>query len=856
MLQLALASLRHRRSSFIATFVAVLLGSAIMIAAGGLMETGIRIGVPPERLAAAPIVVTGKQTYVVPKRDLKETKNLKTVAIAERQWLDPALAQRIEAVPGVTAAIGETSVPATVLRDGKPVVVGEQSLGHDWSSAVLGPFRLDDGAAPSQSGRVVLDSKTAELADIDAGDRVSIVANGATRSFVVSGIAEPAAETQQSVLFFAAADLASLGVHGGQYDAIGVTPAPGTDVDVLKKRLSQALEDTPTSVRTGDGRGLAEYPEAVGGRAQLIPLAAVFLGMAVFITLFVVASTLGLSVQQRQRELGLLRVIGATSRQVRRMVFWETLVITVVAAVLGCVPAVLLGPALFELVSRAGVISSAVSYHQGFLPYLIGTFVAVLSALVAGRVVGRRASRIPAGQALAEAVVQKRWVSFPRILFAVLFFAGGVVLIITTAVALRGPVASATAGPAVMCWAISLALLSPGLTKLLSRLLTGPVRATSGVAGYLASSNLRTRSVRMASVVTPIMLAVGIAVANFYTATTQSAAAEKWFADGLAADVTVSSSTGGFAPGVVDQVRQVPGVAAASQYVTSQGWIDKPFDGSHVENPWPFQGVDAQAAQQISGIRTTAGNLSDLSGETAAVPAKKAADIGVAIGDSLALRMGDHEAQNVRVVALFEAKPGYEYILLPATLLARHSTSGLPSQILVEAEPGADPDTVKEAVSEQIGTKVPCAVVGDRSALVSSAEGTKTQTWVNYLLVGLITSYTMISVVNTLVMATNARRQELGMQRLIGATRKQVMQMLTVEAVMISVIGIILGTAASIATLLPFSVVVLGQPCPAGPIWIYLAVAVGAIGLTLVATLLPAWRILDLRPAEAALAVS
>jgi putative ABC transport system permease protein len=365
---------------------------------------------------------------------------------------------------------------------------------------------------------------------------------------------------------------------------------------------------------------------------------------------------------------------------------------------------------------------------------------------------------------------------------------------------------------------------------------------------------MRLRAVRMAAAVTPIMLAVGMALANFYTSSTQEAAAFRWFADDLRADAVVSSGTGGFTAGVLDDVRSVEGVEGASRYVTSAGWIDKPYDGSHVESPWPIQGVDAESAALITGITPVEGDLADLSGSTAGLPVEHARDMGVGVGDRVTLRLGDRQPVEVSVVALYEAKEGYETILVPAGLLAEHSTTGLARQILVKGAPGTSAEALAASVREKVAG-VPGAVVGDRSTIVTFAEATKTQTWVNYLLVGLITGYTLISVANTLIMATAARKRELGMQRLIGSTPRQVMQMLAVEASVIAGIGIVLGTFASVATLMPFSLVVLDRPLPSGPVWIFLAVVVGAFALTLAATLLPARKILKLPSAEAARAV-
>ena len=74
------------------------------------------------------------------------------------------------------------------------------------------------------------------------------------------------------------------------------------------------------AVLTGDARGRGEYPELQEARTTLIAVAASFAGMAMFIAIFVVASTMGLAILQREREIGLLRAVAATPGQIRRMI--------------------------------------------------------------------------------------------------------------------------------------------------------------------------------------------------------------------------------------------------------------------------------------------------------------------------------------------------------------------------------------------------------------------------------------------------------------------------------------------------------------------------------------------------------
>ncbi|MEU6644523.1 FtsX-like permease family protein [Saccharomonospora sp. NPDC046836] len=149
----------------------------------------------------------------------------------------------------------------------------------------------------------------------------------------------------------------------------------------------------------------------------------------------------------------------------------------------------------------------------------------------------------------------------------------------------------------------------------------------------------------------------------------------------------------------------------------------------------------------------------------------------------------------------------------------------------------------------------PGLAVVDRDTLVTSyAKDQELGAWINYLMAGMIIAYTAISVVNSLVMSTTARRREFGLQRLTGATRGQVLRMMTVEAGMTTVIGVLLGTVVAFTTLLPFTLVTDGSLLPKGPIAIYLAVTGAAAALTFGATLLSTWLGLRSRPTEAAVA--
>ncbi|GAB1511861.1 FtsX-like permease family protein [Actinophytocola sp. KF-1] len=832
MLRIALRTLRFRKGAFVATFLAMTFGAVLVLACAGLMETGIRGDIPAQRLAAAPFVVTGSQTWALPKENPADPEEDSDAAyLPERVRLSDDLVDEVSRVPGVATAVGETSVPV--------LAGGQRTDGYGWASAALTPVSLVSGEAPA-TGEVVL----GQGAGAAVGERVELVVRGSAETFTVSGLVPGQA------VYFADDQVTRLAGHPGTVDLIGVLTAPGADMAAVADGIGTLLPGRNATLLSGEDRGFAEFAGSEKASENLIVLSAVFGGLATMVMLFVVSTTLGLSIQQRQRELALLRAVGTTPGQLRRMVIGEALFMAVFAAGLGLLLGGVFGEWLFERLADNGIVPTAMTHSSGWIPMVVASGAVLIGSFFGALIAGRKAAKTRPTEALADAAIQRKWLSWVRVVLAVLAFGGGIALFIVTVAVMTGPIAASTAGPSVMLWAIALALVSPGVTKVLLAVLRWPVRAFAGTAGYLATLSTKTRSVRVAAVVTPIMLATGIATANIYLQTTTVAVANEAFADNLRADLVVTSPTG-IPSGVLDEVSAVPGVTAASEFATSTVFVAKPYDSSLSEDGWSVQGVTGGTAAETTAVRPSAGTLADLTGDTVVLPEAHAADLGKGVGDTITVLMGDRAEVPVEIVALYPAREGFETLLMPASLVAAHTTDGLPKQIMIRTD---DPAAVTAALEPVLGDHPGLSLV-DRDALLSGhAKDQELGAWINYLMAGMIIAYTAISVVNSLVMSTGARRREFGLQRLTGSTRGQVLRMMTVEAGMSTVIGVALGTLIAGMTLMPFTLVTDGSILPTGPIGVYLGVVGAAALLTFGATLLSTWAGLRTRPAEAAVA--
>lgn len=853
MLRLALGTLRFRKGSFLASLVALFLGAMIVQACGGLLETGILSQVPAQRLAAAPIVLSGSDAYPGHPDDDHDT-------MTERVLLDAGLVDTVANVPGVTAAVPDVSVPLTVLGS-TPV----PASGHGYSSARLSPYTLRSGTAPSGASDVVVDANTAAQQGIRTGATLSVAVRGTAHRYRVTGIADsPNAHTP--ALLFTDTEATTLFDHPGKVDDIGVLAAPGTDLTALRQRIESSVAGQSADVLTGDERGLAEFPDAVQGADDLVPLSAAFGGLATLVAVFVVGSTLALLMQQRRQELALLRTIGTTPGQLRRMVMIETFVVSVVAAALAVVPGLTFGRWMFGALVDHGVVPSVMVFNEGWLPRLVGFGVTLLSALAAAYVASRRASVIRPTEALAEATLQTRWLSPVRAIIAFLCLGGATALAIVTALVMTGPIAASTSAPAAMLWAVGVALVAPGLARVLTAVLRWPLRLCTGLSGWLAMRNASVRKVRLAAAMTPIMLVTGLATALIYLQTSQDDATQRMYTDSLRADLVLGSATGALPPSLLDSVSRLPQVAGASGYLTSTGFLETQLapgkDKHHDyvtdrvdEEDIPLQGITASGASQTVAAPVVQGSYADLVGNTVALPTDQTSQPGRAVGDTVRMRWGDGQLAELKVVASFTAPRGFDSALVPADMLLPHTTSGQLPQILVKAKPGVSVAALTAAVHGVAGD-VPDLRIADRAAATAAhQQDNETGAAVAYLLAAVIIGYAVISLINTLIVATAERRREFALQRLVGSTKAQIMRMMTAEAALTAVGGTVLGTLVAAGALVPFGLALDEKIMPSGPLWIYLVITGTAAVMTFLTTLAPTSLALRARPVEASVAV-
>ncbi|MFI5796975.1 ABC transporter permease [Streptomyces sp. NPDC051677] len=827
MLRYALKTVRARKAGFLGAFLALLCAAALITACGTLLETGLRGSIRTERYAAAPVVVSADQnvhqTTVKHKKGKTKVKH-KAKPIAERAWLPADLERRLVSAPGVARVIPELTFLAEPLTpDGSPAADGRPAYGHAWESAVLTPYRLTAGAAPAAATDVVVDGDLAARARLAPGDRLTVQSTQAPRTYRVSGIAAPAtAVRHQSALFFSAAEARRLAAHPGQVTAFGVLPKTGIGPGPLRQSVATALHGTAAQVSAGDDRGPVEFLDAAAARTKLISMGGAMGGTSLLVAVLVVVGTFALSVQQRERELALLRAVAATSGQIRRLLGREALIVALAAGTAGALLGLPLGAWLHGRFVALGAVPATLQHTVSVFPPLVAVAATLFGAWASARIASRRVARIRPAEALAEARTERTRPAWGRLFAGVLLLAGGAVLVALLSVLRTEPASTPVTFLAVVVLSTSVALLGPLLVKAAAVLLAGPLRLI-GPGGRLATANLRGNAVRMASVVTPLTLLIGMTCTVLFVQPTLGDAARAQARDGVRADWVVASHGPGVPGDVARRLRAQDDVVTEVVRTTVRVGLDK----------YAAQGVTPAGLARTWDPDVTAGSLGELAEDTVAVSELAADQLHLTPGSILKLTLGDGTPAVFTVAAVYARGLGFGDLTFAHDLVARHVDNPLSSSLLVTTA------RTQTQLSTTLREFPGLAVISPATADSLQAERQQASAEVNFLAMGLVLAFTAIAVVNTLAMSVSERVREFALLRLAGATRRQVLRMLRTEALSVLLLAAALGTAVALAVLTAFSIGMTGRAAPAVVPLVYATVVAGAGLLALVATALP-----------------
>ncbi|MFB7517451.1 FtsX-like permease family protein [Streptomyces sp. NPDC056144] len=591
----------------------------------------------------------------------------------------------------------------------------------------------------------------------------------------------------------------------GGPDAVGVE-APAADV--------RALVGDRARVLTGHARVEAD-PDPERDARALVALNALLGttgGVTAFVSVFVVASTFAFAVALRRREFGLLRTAGATPGQVRRMLLAEATVLGVLASATGCVLGAAGAPVLAGTLVEGGLAPEWFAVGEAVWPFHLAFWTGLTVALAGAAAASRRAGKVGPTAALRDADVDTDVLPVGRALLGAGLLAAGLVLLVHACVTDPSSLLKRKTYT-------TLPMLLIGGTALLSPLVVRPVArlfGTRGAVGMLVRENSAASVRRTAAVAAPVLVTVALAGTLFGSASSVTRARAEEGRQQTTAEHVVRG----------EDLREVrpPAGATVSPTAATSVFVR---DGEEAVVKYAARAVtDPAAFARLARLPVVAGDLRDLD------------DGSIVVNE-------EFERREVGgTVEVWRADGSGPVRLRVAAVLARGTGDNGPYVTRVNA-PGATVDRIE-------ATGVPVRTLERSGGTVTTptaeaAPGGNPQTRLGMILVlGIALVYTVIGLANTLLMATSVRGAELASLRLAGATRAQILRVVTGEAVLATAIGTLLGLAVTATVLgaLGAALSSLGAPVALAVPWTTTtATAAACTTVSIAASALPTWRL-------------
>jgi putative ABC transport system permease protein len=289
-------------------------------------------------------------------------------------------------VPGVERVPTIRAAQAKLVSSGAGATVSAPS--PDIEAAVKVEWKQGGPAALRRlsDGQAILSDSFASDHGLEVGDRFRLLSQTRRRpSFEVAGVFSSKLDVFGSVLITQRALARDFGQTENTIDF--VIPAPGADAATVQALLSKVIEIGFPVAEVLNQQELKETREEQVD--NLVNLVYALLALAILISLFGIANTLALSIHERTRELGMLRAIGMSRRQVRTMVRYESVITALIGAILGMVLGIVFATLVAQPLKDEGF---TLSYPIGSLIALL--VLAALAGVIAAIPPARRASRL------------------------------------------------------------------------------------------------------------------------------------------------------------------------------------------------------------------------------------------------------------------------------------------------------------------------------------------------------------------------------------------------------------------------------------------------------------------------------
>jgi putative ABC transport system permease protein len=738
------ASLRHHTRRYVASSLAVVIGVAFVVITGMLTHatrSGLTADVGAQVAAVDHVVRVDRPGQV----------DRLMAAAAERGDLAGALGYAMEPVRRDGVQLARSAYVAEAATD--PSLQWQQ---------------LESGRFPTGPGEALADVNAAKSTGVEVGDVLDLGTAGATTEVTVVGTVDSPAALGAD-LYVPWADLRRF------QDTLWVQDVAWGGPPEVATALARGA-----TVESADDWVAARQAEISRGVDVIAVMALLFVAIALFVSVMVIANTFSILFAQRSRDFALLRCVGVTRRQLRRAVRVEALVLGVAASLLGIATGALAGVGLVALAGRWFDDMGAPALDPAWVgaAFAVGVAVTLGAAWLPTRSVVRVA---PLAALRPDTGVDVRSAAGRvRVALAVLALLGGAAL-------LAGAVAGHAlplmlAGGSVVFTGVLLVgpLLVPALLRAAGRLLgTGPVRR-------LAAGNAVRNPRRTATTAASLLVGVTLTTAVLTGLASSRTALAVEMDESYPLDATVTAIERPVAADSAERASRLEGVADAVRLdgvLASVGDLRLPVVGvasraAVVRGPDDLAPPDGTVLLPYEVVEGLPGPLQQQ------------------VWDDAEITVGT-EGRRTTLAVVLDSGWGRAGLVSPTTL-ASLTTTPEPLAVWVRAARGADAEDLE----------------GDLAALAAGAGagldgGHGNREWVDLQvdvltgaavgLLGVAVLIALVGIANTLGLSVLERARENALLRAMGLTRRQLRQAMATEGLLLSMVATALGTALGLA---------------------------------------------------------
>lgn len=711
------------------------------------------------------------------------------------------LADELAAIDGVAVVEPALQTNAMTLIDdeGKAVrAAGGPSLGVSWTGeGGVGGTTIRDGRAPNGPDEVAIDAATAKRVGFEVGEQVDISGPTGLKTYTLVGTAGVGDEDSffgAVVMLFDPQTAQQVFDSVGLYDAIDVAVADGADTVAVRSAI-EALLPSGTEVITG--KELAEETSDQISQITTI-LRWVLLGFAIialFVSAFLINNTFQIIVNQRVRELALMRAVGASGSQVRSMVMLESLFVAAVATVAGFLGGIGVAKLLTVVFNASGAgfpdAATVIAPRTLLVAVLVG-FGVTLAASVLPAI---RASRIPPVAAMRPELVplsgsgpRRRNIGLGLTVMGIAAFLVGV-LGQPSSIAVNMIIM----GAGVVALFIGVTMLAASFASPVARALGAPIRKVFKVSGQLASENAARTPRRTSS--TSAALMIGVALVSGIGVL--GASLKKSLVEQLKTSITADfymrdPSFAPFPDTVVERLSALPELDGVSGFKFGQFKVG--------ESTKAVGAVDTATFDRLIDLDVTDGGYEGMADAGLMLFTDEARKRDLQVGDTLDVTWRNGTTQTLTVRGLFDdaSVTQTQWVVDNAVYEAANPSETADFFAAARITEGIDPDVAREAILGVVD-EFPQLLVQDRVEFRKGQEDQLNQIlFLIYGLLGFAVVIAVLGIMNTLALSVFERTREFGLLRAVGSSRKQLRRAIRGEAIIVAVFGALLGLAVGL----------------------------------------------------------